>query len=185
MINVVAEPTPNPATMKFSPGRPVMAEGTANFPAADAAAGSPLAERLFGIDGVRGVFLGADFVSVAKDARADWMTVEPAVRREISAHFEAGDPVFSVAEPADGCAGTDGNDEVVMRILDLMETRIRPSVAADGGDIVFRGFERGVVYLTLQGACAGCPSSAGTLKMGVENLLRHYVPDVIRVEAVP
>jgi Fe-S cluster biogenesis protein NfuA len=185
MINVVAEPTPNPAAMKFIPGCPVMAEGTANFPGPESASGSPLAMRLFGIDGVRGVFLGADFVSVAKDAEADWTTVEPKVRREIAAHFEGGDPVIAVPDRPEGGAGGDGTDEVVMRILDLMETRIRPSVAMDGGDIVFRGFERGVVYLTLQGACAGCPRSAGTLKMGVENLLRHYVPDVIRVEAVP
>lgn len=190
MINVVAEPTPNPATMKFLPGCPVVAEGTANFPGADSAENSPLAQRLFRIEGVTGVFLGADFVSVAKSGAADWPALEPAILREIAAHFEAGDPVLREtgghSEHVLGETEEDGTGDggIVAQIRELLDTRIRPSVALDGGDIVYRGFERGVVYLSLQGACVGCPSSNATLKMGVENLLKHYVPDVIRVEAV-
>lgn len=183
MINVVTEATPNPATLKFIPGCPVMTEGTANFASADMAEKAPLALRLFGIDGVKGVFFGADFISVAKSEAANWQALEPSVTAGIEAHFASGDPVVLVAE--EPVAGLDEEDnEVVGQIKELLDTRIRPSVALDGGDIVYRGFERGVVYLSLQGACVGCPSSTATLKMGVENLLKHYVPDVLRVEAI-
>jgi len=183
MINVVTEATPNPATLKFIPGCPVMVAGTVNFASADMAEKAPLAQRLFGIDGVKGVFFGADFVSVAKSEATDWQTLEPAVTAGIEAHFASGDPVVLPQE--DHGADDDGeDDEIVGQIKELLDTRIRPSVALDGGDIVYRGFERGVVYLSLQGACVGCPSSAATLHMGVENLLKHYVPDVLRVEAI-
>ena len=185
MINVVTEATPNPATLKFIPGCPVMTAGTANFASPDMAEKAPLALRLFGIDGVKGVFFGADFVSVAKSETADWQALEPFVTAAIEAHFASGDPVVLPAEEHD--AGTEDDaeeDEVVGQIKELLDTRIRPSVALDGGDIVYRGFERGVVYLSLQGACVGCPSSTATLKMGVENVLKHYVPDVLRVEAI-
>lgn len=182
MINVLTEATPNPATLKFLPGCSVMASGTANYASADMAAGAPLALRLFGIEGVKGVFFGADFISVAKSEAADWRSLEAAVAEGIAAHFESGEPVVVAAEEAG--ADDDEGDETVARIKDLLDTRIRPSVALDGGDIVYRGFERGVVYLSLQGACVGCPSSTATLKMGVENLLKHYVPDVLRVEAI-
>ena len=185
MINVVTEATPNPATLKFIPGCPVMTAGTVNFASPDMAEKAPLALRLFGIDGVKGVFFGADFVSVAKSETADWQALEPFVTAAIEAHFSSGDPVVLPAEEHD--AGTEDDaeeDEVVRQIKELLDTRIRPSVALDGGDIVYRGFERGVVYLSLQGACVGCPSSTATLKMGVENLLKHYVPDVLRVEAI-
>lgn len=184
MINVQTETTPNPATLKFLPGCPVMASGTANFASADMAAGAPLALRLFGIDGVKGVFFGADFISVAKSEAVEWQALEQAVADGIAAHFEAGQPVV-IAPEENGADENDGDDDdVVAQIKDLLDTRIRPSVALDGGDIVYRGFERGVVYLSLQGACVGCPSSTATLKMGVENLLKHYVPDVLRVEAI-
>tara|TARA_R110002072_G_scaffold98992_16_gene217858 strand:- start:1871 stop:2425 length:555 start_codon:yes stop_codon:yes gene_type:complete len=183
MINVVTEATPNPATLKFIPGCPVMASGTANFASPDMADKAPLALRLFGIDGVKGVFFGADFVSVAKSEAADWEALEPRVTAGIKAHFASGDPVVLPAVEADAGADED-EDEVVGQIRELLDTRIRPSVALDGGDIVYRGFDRGVVYLSLQGACVGCPSSTATLKMGVENLLKHYVPDVLRVEAI-
>ena len=176
MINVLTETTPNPATLKFIPGCPVMLTGTANYASADMAKDAPLALRLFGIDGVTGVFFGADFISVAKAEAAEWRALEPAVAEGIAAHFEAEEP-GPAAEDDDG-------DEVVAQIRELLDTRIRPSVAMDGGDIVYRGFDRGVVYLSLQGACVGCPSSTATLKMGVENLLKHYVPDVLRVEAI-
>lgn len=185
MINVVTEATPNPATLKFIPGCPVMTAGTANFASPDMAEKAPLALWLFGIDGVRGVFFGADFVSVAKSETADWQALGPFVTAAIEAHFASGDPVVLPAEEHD--AGTEDDaeeDGVVGQIKELLDTRIRPSVALDGGDIVYRGFERGVVYLSLQGACVGCPSSTATLKMGVENLLKHYVPDVLRVEAI-
>lgn len=187
MINVVTEATPNPATLKFIPGCPVMLEGTANFASPDMADQAPLARRLFGIDGVKGVFFGADFVSVAKSETADWRTLEPSVTAGIEAHFASGDPVVRPAEVADPVSRLiDDDDEtgIVGQIKELLDTRIRPSVALDGGDIVYRGFERGVVYLSLQGACVGCPSSTATLKMGVENLLKFYVPDVLRVEAI-
>lgn len=181
MVNVTTEQTPNPATMKFLPGTVVMPSGTANFASADAAATSPLAMRLFEVPGVAGVFLGADFVSVAKREAVDWADLETRIAGEISAHFDSGLPV--ITEPQAEVA-TDDDDEIVTQIRELLDTRIRPSVALDGGDIVYRGFERGVVFLSLQGACLGCPSSSATLKMGVENLLKHYVPDVLRVEAV-
>jgi len=182
MINVLTEATPNPATLKFLPGCPVMETGTANYASADMATGAPLALRLFGIDGVKGVFFGADFISVAKAEAADWQDLEAVVAQGIAAHFAAGEPVVIAAEEPG--AVTEDDDEVVGQIKELLDTRIRPSVALDGGDIVYRGFERGVVYLSLQGACVGCPSSTATLKMGVENLLKHYVPDVLRVEAI-
>lgn len=185
MINVVTETTPNPATLKFIPGCPVMDAGTANFASPDMAEKAPLALRLFGIEGVKGVFFGADFVSVAKSEAADWQVLEPSVAAGIEAHFASGDPVVLVAEEhGAGLGDEEEDDEVVGQIKELLDTRIRPSVALDGGDIVYRGFERGVVYLSLQGACVGCPSSTATLKMGVENLLKHYVPDVLRVEAI-
>jgi Fe-S cluster biogenesis protein NfuA len=183
MINVVTEATPNPATLKFIPGCPVMTQGTANFASPDTAAKAPLARRLFGIDGVKGVYFGADFVSVAKSEAADWQTLEPSVTAGIEAHFASGDPAVLPAED-DGADANGEEDEIVGQIKELLDTRIRPSVALDGGDIVYRGFERGVVYLSLQGACVGCPSSTATLKMGVENLLKYYVPDVLRVEAI-
>lgn len=184
MINVFTEATPNPATLKFLPGCPVMVSGTANYASADMATGAPLALRLFGIDGVKGVFFGADFISVAKAEGADWQVLEPVIAEGIAAHFAAGEPAVIAPEEPDVASGDDAGDEVVAQIRELLDTRIRPSVAMDGGDIVYRGFERGVVYLSLQGACVGCPSSTATLKMGVENLLKHYVPDVLRVEAI-
>ncbi|MGB0630350.1 MAG: NifU family protein [Alphaproteobacteria bacterium] len=185
MVNVIVETTPNPATMKFLPGCSVTTSGTANFASPDQAGDAPLVERLFDVDGVAGVFLGADFISVAKRSAKDWQSLEPVVAGIISAFFESGEPAVNVVEKDDGAGGDDQeDDEIVTQIKELLDTRVRPSVAMDGGDIVFRGFERGVVYLSLQGACIGCPSSNATLKMGVENLLKHYVPDVLRVEAV-
>ncbi len=181
MINVVTQPTPNPATMKFLPGCAVMADGTADFPLPDTADRSPLAARLFGIEGVIGVFLGADFVSVAKRAEANWDRLASLVAREIEAHFESGAPAVDQDVAAEDDADCNA---VAMRIRELIDTRIRPSVAQDGGDIVFRGFEDGIVRVSLRGACVGCPSSSATLKMGVENLLKFYVPDVRGIDVV-
>jgi len=181
---IQTEETPNPATLKFLPGRPVMEAGTASFATAEEAGRSPLATRLFEIDGVEGVFLGADFISVTKAKTKEWYLLKPSLLGAIMEHFVAGRQVIAAeAETADE---TDyGEDsETVATIKELLETRVRPAVAQDGGDIVFQGFDRGVVYLHMQGACSGCPSSTATLKMGIENMLRHYVPDVVEVRAV-
>lgn len=179
---IQTEPTPNPATLKFLPGRPVMDSGTADFPTAETARISPLADRLFQLDGVKGVFLGSDFVSVTKADGLDWPEIKPMVLGAIVEHFVSGQPVVDVDKLAEVSTGTD--DEVVTRIKTLLDTRVRPAVAQDGGDIIFRDFRDGVVYLRMQGACSGCPSSTATLKNGIENMLRHYVPEVRGVRAV-
>lgn len=185
MVNVIVESTPNPATLKFLPGCSVMETGTANFASPEKADKAPLVRQLFKIDGVAGVFLGADFISVAKRSTSDWQSLEPVVTETISVFFQSGRPAVTVEKnDGEGAGSYEDDDETVLQIKELLDTRIRPSVAMDGGDIVYRGFERGVVFLSLQGACIGCPSSNATLKMGVENLLKHYVPDVLRVEAV-
>jgi len=183
---IQTEQTPNPATLKFLPGRTVMEHGTADFRDPDAACRSPLAERLFRIDGVAGVFLGSDFVTVTKTDAKDWAVLKPAILGVIMEHFTANRPVI-IDGPAGSTrneAGTDEEDEISALIRELIDTRVRPAVAQDGGDIIFRGFEDGIVYLHMQGACSGCPSSTATLKMGIENMLRHYVPEVVEVRAV-
>lgn len=180
---IQTEQTPNPATLKFLPGQPVMERGTANFPSADQAERSPLAMRLFAIEGVIGVFLGADFVTVAKSDALEWHVLKPPVLGALMEHLSAGQPV--IEEDENPAQTSEDDDEVVAQIKELLDTRVRPAVAQDGGDIVYHGFEDGVVYLRLQGACSGCPSSSVTLKMGIENMLKHYVPEVQRVEAVP
>ena len=179
---IQTEQTPNPATLKFLPGRTVMTRGTAHFADPGAAGSSPLAARLFTVDGVTAVFLGADFVSVTKDEAVEWYVLKPSILGALMEHLTAGLPI--VEETGDAALPETDDDEVVTQIKDLLDTRVRPAVAMDGGDIIFHGFEDGVVYLQMQGACQGCPSSTATLKMGVENLLRHYVPEVARVEAV-
>ena len=180
---IMTEPTPNPATLKFLPGRAVLASGTADFPSADAAAKSPLAKRLFEIGGVAGVFLASDFISITKNDSRDWEVMKPSLLGAIMDHFTAGLPAIDEDGTADS-ASSESDSETVAYIKKLIDTRVRPNVAQDGGDIVYRSFENGVVYLTMQGACAGCPSSTATLKMGIENLLRHYVPEVREVRAV-
>lgn len=183
---IQTESTPNPATLKFLPGQTVLEAGTADFPTAETAGASPLASRIFGIDGTTGVFLGNDFVTVTKADEVEWDHVKPAILGAIMEHFQSGQPVMAGdAKAASGHAEHDGPDgEIVVQIKELLDTRVRPAVAQDGGDITFHGFERGVVYLHMQGACAGCPSSTLTLKMGIENLLRHYIPEVIEVRPV-
>ena len=179
---IQTEQTPNPATLKFLPGRAVMGHGTRDFPTADTAAASPLAESLFGIQGIVGVFLGADFITVTKDDRFDWAVLKPMILAAIMDHFTSGRPLV-VDAPAEEVSGG-AETEVVTQIKDLLETRVRPAVAQDGGDIVFRGFEDGIVLLSLKGSCSGCPSSTATLKAGIENLLKHYVPEVREVRQV-
>lgn len=182
---IQTEPTPNPATLKFLPGRQVMPAGTADFTSVEAAEPSPLAVRLFGIDGVTGVFLGGDFVTVTKDEGRDWQVMKPMVLGAIMEHFTSGQPVIHDAAVTTGADSADEeDDEIVSQIKELLDQRVRPVVARDGGDIVYRGFRDGVVYLHMQGACSGCPSSTMTLKNGIENMLRHFVPEVRLVEAV-
>lgn len=178
---IQTEPTPNPSSLKFIPGRPVMEAGTADFTSVEEAADSPLARRLFAIDGVTGVFLGADFVTATKDDGRDWQVLKPMILGAIMQHYTSGEPVIVGA--GNDQAGEEDN-EVVAQIRELIETRVRPVVARDGGDIIYRGFKDGVVYLNMRGACSGCPSSTATLKNGIENMLRHFVPEVQAVEAV-
>jgi len=182
---IQTETTPNPATLKFLPGQTVLDMGTADFGSAEAAEASPLAARIFGVGGVTGVFFGTDFVTVTKDDATEWDHVKPAILGAVMEHYQSGKPVMEGAQAASGHAVHEGEDgAIVDQIKELLDTRVRPAVAQDGGDITFHGFERGVVYLHMQGACAGCPSSTLTLKMGIENLLRHYIPEVTEVRPV-
>ncbi|MGE3692061.1 MAG: NifU family protein [Novosphingobium sp.] len=188
---IETETTPNPATLKFLPGQQVMDTGTRDFSDEGEAAASPLAEALFSLGDVTGVFFGSDFVSVTAGPGTDWTQLKPQVVSMLLDHFVSGAPLFAEASAAgisvpaeDADMGDDPADaDVVAQIRELIETRVRPAVANDGGDIVYRGFREGVVYLTMQGACSGCPSSSATLKQGIEGLLKHYVPEVTEVRA--
>ena len=179
---IQTEATPNPATLKFLPGRPVLDEGVLDIPDPSEAAKSPLAERLFALPGVTGVFLGGDFITVTK-ADGEWQHIKPAILGAIMEHFMSGAPMLAAGA---GAAAADEffeakDADTVATIKELIETRVRPAVANDGGDITFRGFKDGIVYLDMKGSCAGCPSSTATLKHGIQNLLRHFVPDVVEV----
>jgi len=180
---IQTEATPNPSTLKFIPEQTVMAQGTANFNDKDAAARSPLAQRLFGVDGVDSIFLGSDFITVTKQEDKDWQVLKPMILEALMNHFSSGEAIVQDGENTAEQSGDD--DEIVTQIKELLETRVRPAVAQDGGDIIFHKFEDGIVYLTMMGACSGCPSSSATLKHGIENMLRYYVPEVLEVrEAV-
>ena len=182
---IQTESTPNPATLKFLPGQTVLPAGTADFPSETAAQSSPLARRIFATGDVVGVFFGPDFVTVTKTDAADWAHIKPGILGAIMEHFQSGQPVIEGEAGAVAHASHAAeDDEIVGQIKELLDTRVRPAVAQDGGDITFHGFDRGVVYLHMQGACAGCPSSTMTLKMGIENLLRHYIPAVTEVRPV-
>ncbi len=181
---IQTESTPNPATLKFIPGEAVMPAGTADFTSAEAAAASPLATRIFAVEGVTGVFLGSDFVTVTKSAEAGWEHLQPAILGAVMDHYQSGAPVIEGAAHSGHKAHAAEDGAIVRQITELLDTRVRPAVAQDGGDITFHGFDRGVVYLHMKGACAGCPSSTLTLKMGIENLLRHYIPEVTEVRPV-
>ena len=184
---IQTEATPNPATLKFLPGRTVMGSGTLDLRESTEAERSPLAQRLFGVAGVSGVFLGSDFITVTK-ADGEWAHLKPAILGAIMEHFMSGAPVLAAG--ADALPNDEGeffepaDARTVETIKDLLETRIRPAVAGDGGDITFRGYRDGTVYLAMKGACSGCPSSTATLKHGIQNLLRHFLPEVQEVEAV-
>ncbi|MEZ5707987.1 MAG: NifU family protein [Blastomonas sp.] len=188
---IETETTPNPATLKFLPGRPVMTGGTRDFASPEEAEASPLAEALFGLGDVTGVFFGSDFISVTAAPGASWPDIKPDILSILLDHFSADMPLFR-ATSAGGIAVPPETEEwpsdpadadIVDQIKELIDTRVRPAVANDGGDIIYRGFDKGVVYLQMQGACAGCPSSTATLKHGIESLLKHYVPEVTEVRA--
>jgi Fe-S cluster biogenesis protein NfuA len=185
MMFIQTEATPNPSTLKFLPGRDVLGDGgTMEFRDAGTATQSPLAEKLFGIKGVTGVFYGSDFVAVTKDA-SDWQHLKPAILGAIMEHYMSGAPLVAGDVDEEDEADefyNEADTEIVATIKDLIETRVRPAVANDGGDITFRGFKDGIVYLDMRGACAGCPSSTATLKHGIQNLLRHFVPEVVEVQ---
>ncbi|MEL0032442.1 MAG: NifU family protein [Rhodobacterales bacterium] len=182
---IQTESTPNPATLKFLPGQTVLEEGTADFPSSEDASISPLAQKLFGVNGVTGVFLGRDFVTVTKEDSVDWDHAKPALLGAIMEHFQSGQEAINGAAAPDHSTEVSEEDaQIVGQIKELLDSRVRPAVAQDGGDITFHGFDRGVVYLQMKGACAGCPSSTMTLKMGIENLLRHYIPEVTEVRPV-
>jgi len=182
---IETEATPNPATLKFLPGRDVMGAGTADFAVPEAAARSPLAEALFALPGVTRVFLGGDFVTVTKAGDATWQALKPQILGTLMEHFVAGRPVIEGVDADAPDEDVDPEDiEIVAQIKELIDTRVRPAVAGDGGDIIFRGYRDGIVRLHMQGACSGCPSSRATLKHGIENMLRHYVPEVQAVEQV-
>lgn len=180
---IQTEQTPNPSTLKFLPGRVVMDKGTMDFAGVEAAQSSPLAKRLFAVEGVERVFFGADFVTVTKAASKDWQMLKPSILGGIMEHYTSGEPVIADETGAAAEAAADDDDEIVAQIKELLDTRVRPAVAQDGGDIVFQDFRDGVVYLHMHGSCSGCPSSTATLKMGIENLLKHYVPEVVEVQA--
>ncbi|MGD9810066.1 MAG: NifU family protein [Sphingobium sp.] len=189
---IETEKTPNPATLKFLPGRQVMASGTRDFASAEDAEASPLAEALFTLGDVTGVFFGGNFISVTIAPGAEWSDTKPDVLAILLDHFIAEMPLFrpgtaagiAVPDEDEGFADDPADAEIVAQIRDLIETRVRPAVANDGGDIIYRGFDKGRVYLQMQGACSGCPSSTATLKNGIEQLLKHYVPEVSEVLAV-
>jgi Fe-S cluster biogenesis protein NfuA len=184
---IQTEATPNPATLKFIPGKPVLDQGTLEFLDPEESKSSPLAQRLFEIEGVKGVFFGTDFISVTK-GEGQWEHLKPAILGVIMEHYLSGQAVASEQPPAGG--GETGefyapeDEETVKTIKELLETRVRPAVAQDGGDITFKGYRDGVVFLNMRGACSGCPSSTATLRHGIENLLRHFVPEVQEVRPV-
>ena len=184
---IQTEPTPNPATLKFIPGKTVLGDGTVDFRDKSEATSSPLARRLFGVDGVTGVFLGSDFISVTKSDGDEWQHIKPGILGAIMEHYLSGAPVIEGGETDVETVAEDydpKDEDTVRTIKELLDTRVRPAVANDGGDIVFHGFKEGVVFLHMRGACSGCPSSTATLRHGIENLLRHFCPDVQEVRPV-
>ena len=182
---IQTESTPNPATLKFLPGHTVLQNGTADFPSNENSEKSPLAKRIFSVEGVSGVFFGSDFITVTKNSSSNWGHIKPAILGVILEHFQSGEPTLLEEGNKQIHAEHDGPDlEIVNKIKELLDTRVRPAVAQDGGDITFHGYESGIVYLHMQGACAGCPSSTMTLKMGIENLLKHFIPEVQEVRSI-
>ena len=184
---IQTEQTPNPQTLKFLPGKVVMDEGTAFFQNIDKTSNSPLAKKLFDVDGVTGVFFGSDFITITKKDSLDWQVMKPLILGAIMDHFNSGEPTINNETNDKGeksLLENSKDSDIVKQIKELLDTRVRPAVAMDGGDIVYDNFENGIVYLHMQGACSGCPSSTATLKMGIENMLKHYIPEVKEVRPV-
>ena len=184
---IQTEQTPNPQTLKFLPGKVVMDEGTAFFQNIDKTSNSPLAKKLFDADGVTGVFFGSDFITITKNDSLDWQVMKPLILGAIMDHFNSGEPTINneTNDKGEKSLLTNSEDsDIVKQIKELLDTRVRPAVAMDGGDIVYDNYENGIVYLHMQGACSGCPSSTATLKMGIENMLKHYIPEVKEVRPV-
>jgi Fe-S cluster biogenesis protein NfuA len=184
---IQTEQTPNPQTLKFLPGQIVMDEGTAFYQRLEEANNSPLAKRLFALDGVSGVFFGSDFITITKLEEFDWQVMKPIVLGSIMDHFNSDDLTIDktdISEKNNSLKEKENDTDIVKQIKELLDTRVRPAVAMDGGDIVYQSFEDGIVYLHMQGACSGCPSSTATLKMGIENMLKHYVPEVKEVRPI-
>ena len=183
---IQTEQTPNPQTLKFLPGKVVMDEGTAFFQNVEEALNSPFAKRLFQVDGVDGVFFGSDFITITKNQSIDWQVMKPLVLGSIMDHYNSGDQtIIEEKNSANKSLNVNEADtDIVKQIKELLDTRVRPAVAMDGGDIIYDSFKDGIVYLHMQGACSGCPSSTATLKMGIENMLKHYVPEVLEVRPI-
>ena len=183
---IQTEQTPNPQTLKFLPGKAVMNEGTAFFQNIDEAVNSPFAKRLFKVDGVQGVFFGSDFITITKSESVDWQIIKPSVLGSIMDHYNEGDETIINSNKKNNLSfeKEENDSELVKQIKELLDTRVRPAVAMDGGDIIYDSFKDGTVYLQMQGACSGCPSSTATLKMGIENMLKHYIPEVKEVRPI-
>ncbi len=184
---IQTEQTPNPQTLKFLPGKVVMSEGTAFYQNIDEAGDSPFARRLFDIDGVKGVFFGSDFITITKSDSYEWQVIKPFLLGGIIDHYNSKDKTIennTNKEVKNSLQANKDDSDIVKQIKELLDTRVRPAVAMDGGDIIYNNFEDGVVYLKMQGACSGCPSSTATLKMGIENMLKHYIPEVQEVRPV-
>ena len=180
---IQTEQTPNPQTLKFLPGKVVMEEGTAFFQNIEESSNSPFAKRLFNIENVNGVFFGSDFITITKNDSVDWQVMKPLILSSIMDHYNSGEATINkIKDKNDSSLDIDENDsDIVKQIKELLDTRVRPAVAMDGGDIIFSSFKDGIVFLHMQGACSGCPSSTATLKMGIENMLKHYIPEVQEV----
>ena len=183
---IQTEQTPNPQTLKFLPGKVVMDDGTAFFQNIEESSNSPFAKRLFDVDGVEGVFFGSDFITITKSQSVDWQVMKPLILGSIMDHYNSGEETISKDKKNDNKSlkSDENDDDIVKQIKELLDTRVRPAVAMDGGDIVYDSFKDGIVYLHMQGACSGCPSSTATLKMGIENMLKHYVPEVQEVRPI-
>ena len=181
---IQTDTTPNPASLKFLPGRVVMERGTADFRSVEEANSSILAQNLFKIEGVEGVFFGSDFISITKSENFDWQILKPSVLGAISVHYESGASIIDKIENIEKNSTVTKDSEIIVQIKELLDTKVRPAVAMDGGDITFSDFKDGIVFLHMQGACSGCPSSTATLKAGIENMLKHYLPEVQGVEPV-
>ena len=184
---IQTEQTPNPQTLKFLPGKVIMEEGTAFYENIDETENSPFARRLFSVDGVKGVFFGSDFITITKSDEYEWQGLKPSLLGGIIDHFNSNDKILEkevVKDKKNNIENTEGDTDIIKQIKELLDTRVRPAVAMDGGDIIYNDFKDGIVYLKMQGACSGCPSSTATLKMGIENMLKHYIPEVVEVRPV-